>query len=408
LIATFIRRYPRVDAQRRLNDRLDQVPPLAHVRIGKLFGRDQVRYAYAVCGHKTVSMRSMQNPAPLPRSSRLERDLDRRRIGGVCAGIARYFGLDVSLVRLIFLVSIFFSFSFTFWLYLVLWLVLPARGGGLSWRLRRKARRLTRLFDSVRARARHPALQAKLSETEALVQSLLPQLDASRSQQREALIAVRKAALEELPALLNHYLELPEHYAASHRLSDGRTPEQQLAAELDTLEHSLRQVALETFSERFARAAGNLDELREKFDEDPVAAVRARLETLRNRAAGRVDPEAEARIASIAESLLMALDRLLRTAHEADPMLYDVRRIALEYLPDAVEHYLALPADLARTEPLLHGKTAETVLHEQLDMLDQSLRQMLNSLYRDDAKAMAVHARFLKEKFASSRADWSR
>jgi phage shock protein PspC (stress-responsive transcriptional regulator)/molecular chaperone GrpE (heat shock protein) len=353
-------------------------------------------------------MRSMQNPAPLPRSSRLERDLDRRRIGGVCAGIARYFGLDVSLVRLIFLVSIFFSFSFTFWLYLVLWLVLPARGGGLSWRLRRKARRLTRLFDSVRARARHPALQAKLSETEALVQSLLPQLDASRSQQREALIAVRKAALEELPALLNHYLELPEHYAASHRLSDGRTPEQQLAAELDTLEHSLRQVALETFSERFARAAGNLDELREKFDEDPVAAVRARLETLRNRAAGRVDPEAEARIASIAESLLMALDRLLRTAHEADPMLYDVRRIALEYLPDAVEHYLALPADLARTEPLLHGKTAETVLHEQLDMLDQSLRQMLNSLYRDDAKAMAVHARFLKEKFASSRADWSR
>ncbi|QJD30068.1 PspC domain-containing protein [Methylococcus geothermalis] len=349
----------------------------------------------------------MQTPPSLSRPSRLERDLDRRRIGGVCAGIARYFGLEVSLVRLIFLVSIFFSFSFTFWLYLVLWLVLPARGTELSWRLRRKARRLARLFDGARARARHPALQAKLSDTEALVQSLLPQLDLPRSRQPQALIAVRKAALEELPALLSHYLELPEHDAASHRLDDGRTPEQQLVAELDTLGQSLRQVALETYSERFARTAGNLDELRERFDGDPVAAVRVRLETLRNRVAGRVDPEAEARIASIAESLLGALDRLLRTAHESDPMLYDVRRIALEYLPDAVEHYLALPADLARSEPLLHGKTAQAVLHEQLDVLDQSLRQMLHGLYRDDAQAMAVHARFLKEKFARSPAEWS-
>ena len=348
----------------------------------------------------------MQPPSALPRPSRLERDPDRRRIGGVCAGIARYFGLDVSLVRAIFLVSIFFSFSFTFWLYLVLWLVLPARGAGLSWGLRRKARGLARRFDGARARARLPALQARLSETEALVQSLLPRLDLPRSQQSPTLRAVRKAALEELPALLNHYLELPEHYAASHRLDDGRTPEQQLVAELDTLELSLRQVAFETFSERFARTAGNLDQLREQFDEDPAATVRVRLENLQNRIAGRLDPEAEARIASIGESLLAALDRLLRTAHEADPMLYDVRRIALEYLPDAVEHYLALPADLARTEPLLHGKTAQAVLHEQLDVLDHSLRQMLNSLYRNDAQAIAVHARFLKDKFDRWQTGW--
>lgn len=344
---------------------------------------------------------------PLSRPSRLERDPDRRRIGGVCSGIARYFGLDVSLVRLIFLISVFFSFSFTFWLYLILWMVLPARGTELSWRMRRKARRLSRLFDSALARARHPLLQAKLSDTEALVQSLLPQLDVSGSQP-PALIAVRKAALEELPALLNHYLELPESYAASHRLDDGKTPEQQLVAELGALEQSLRQVTLEAYSERFARTTGNLEELREQFDDDPAAAIRVRLEALRVRVAGRVDPEAEARIASIADSLLAALDRLLRTAHESDPMLYDVRRIALEYLPEAVEHYLALPPDMARSEPMLHGKTAQSVLHEQLDILDQSLRQMLNSLYRDDAQALAVHARFLKEKFARSQADWTR
>ena len=57
---------------------------------------------------------------------KLQRNLRRRRLGGVCAGVADYLGTDVKWVRLTVLVSVFFSFSLTLWVYLALWLFVPA------------------------------------------------------------------------------------------------------------------------------------------------------------------------------------------------------------------------------------------------------------------------------------------
>lgn len=59
------------------------------------------------------------------RAVRLSRSRDNRKIAGVCAGIARYLGIDVTLVRVLMIV-------FTVWppgsgliLYLVCWIVMP-------------------------------------------------------------------------------------------------------------------------------------------------------------------------------------------------------------------------------------------------------------------------------------------
>lgn len=57
-------------------------------------------------------------------NKRLTRDMDRAIIGGVCAGIARQFNIDVSIVRIIF-VLMFLYFAFGFFLYIILWLILP-------------------------------------------------------------------------------------------------------------------------------------------------------------------------------------------------------------------------------------------------------------------------------------------
>ena len=46
-------------------------------------------------------------------------------IGGVCAGVANYFDIDVTLVRLLFAIAL-LAFSTGFWLYLILWIVMPA------------------------------------------------------------------------------------------------------------------------------------------------------------------------------------------------------------------------------------------------------------------------------------------
>ena len=52
------------------------------------------------------------------------RDVDHRSIGGVCSGIAAYFNLDVTLVRVLF-VALFLCASCGFWIYVVLWIIAP-------------------------------------------------------------------------------------------------------------------------------------------------------------------------------------------------------------------------------------------------------------------------------------------
>ena len=55
---------------------------------------------------------------------KLSRNPMNRVIGGVCSGLADFFGLDVALVRIAFVIAFLFA-SFGFWLYIILWIVLP-------------------------------------------------------------------------------------------------------------------------------------------------------------------------------------------------------------------------------------------------------------------------------------------
>ncbi|MBE9585335.1 PspC domain-containing protein [Mucilaginibacter sp. JRF] len=57
---------------------------------------------------------------------KLYRDEQRKKIGGVCAGLADYFGVDVSIIRVIFLVT-FIVKGFGGMIYVILWIVLPKR-----------------------------------------------------------------------------------------------------------------------------------------------------------------------------------------------------------------------------------------------------------------------------------------
>ena len=45
-------------------------------------------------------------------------------IAGVCAGLAEFFGLDVSLVRIATLILILFG-GLSLWVYIILWLIVP-------------------------------------------------------------------------------------------------------------------------------------------------------------------------------------------------------------------------------------------------------------------------------------------
>jgi phage shock protein C len=72
-------------------------------------------YCY-ICGAKQVGQ-------PVARR-RLERSSTDKKIGGVCAGIANFFDLDVTLVRFLWLVAVIFGGTGLI-AYLIAWIVIP-------------------------------------------------------------------------------------------------------------------------------------------------------------------------------------------------------------------------------------------------------------------------------------------
>lgn len=56
---------------------------------------------------------------------KLYRSVEDRMIAGVCAGIADYFDVDPTLVRLIFVLGFFASVSGLFWAYVIMMIVVP-------------------------------------------------------------------------------------------------------------------------------------------------------------------------------------------------------------------------------------------------------------------------------------------
>ncbi len=59
---------------------------------------------------------------------RLTRSIEDRQIAGVCAGIAKYMGWDVALVRVAFVLLAIMSIGFL--IYIVMWIVVPEEEPG--------------------------------------------------------------------------------------------------------------------------------------------------------------------------------------------------------------------------------------------------------------------------------------
>lgn len=61
----------------------------------------------------------------MPENRSLTRNMAYRRVAGVCAGLADFFGVDVTLIRILFVLSVFFGGGVGLLVYLVCWVVLP-------------------------------------------------------------------------------------------------------------------------------------------------------------------------------------------------------------------------------------------------------------------------------------------
>jgi phage shock protein C len=80
----------------------------------------------AQCGKPAAAGETSQTFAAPPRlRQRLERPFEDRKIGGVCAGFANYFGVDVTLMRILWLAGTFYTVGTGIVVYLLCWLVMP-------------------------------------------------------------------------------------------------------------------------------------------------------------------------------------------------------------------------------------------------------------------------------------------
>jgi phage shock protein C len=68
-----------------------------------------------------------ENQAPVPpQPKRLYRTRDDQMIAGVCGGLARYFGVDPTLVRVVAVVALVFAFPAALIGYLLAWAIMPS------------------------------------------------------------------------------------------------------------------------------------------------------------------------------------------------------------------------------------------------------------------------------------------
>jgi hypothetical protein len=123
-----------------------------------------------------------------------------------------------------------------------------------------------------------------------------------------------------------------------------------------------------------------------------------RLDSIIAKSKSQLQPAMIASLESIRRSVSEVLPKLAE-ARGFDDNLFTVRETVLRYLPETLANYVALPPAFRATRALKAGKTARDLLTEQLTLLDDQLKEVVNNVARGDAEALLANGRFLEDKF---------
>jgi hypothetical protein len=126
--------------------------------------------------------------------------------------------------------------------------------------------------------------------------------------------------------------------------------------------------------------------------------IREELENLVRSIRKRVPKDILAKVESIKNSILEILPSIV-DVNSSDYDIYTIRQTALDYLPETLGNYLSLPPAFRNLHPVRDGKTAKQLLSEQLDLLDQQMKEIAQDFYRNDTQRLMAHGRFLEQKF---------
>jgi len=126
--------------------------------------------------------------------------------------------------------------------------------------------------------------------------------------------------------------------------------------------------------------------------------VRSALDRLVRRVASQASPDITAKVREIQQELLGVLPATARFPLGSED-LYVIQRTAADYLPAALDAYLALPPEYATSRPVQGGKTAKQVLLEQLELIDSKMEEVSDAVHQRDTDRLLASGRFLEERF---------
>ena len=125
------------------------------------------------------------------------------------------------------------------------------------------------------------------------------------------------------------------------------------------------------------------------------------LDHLQRQIHGRVPADIERKVKGIATTIRSILPRTGQLAPGSQE-LFILQRTVTDYLPTSLESFMNLPRTYAALHPLKGTKTAEQVLAEQLDLLQQQMDQVADAAAKSDADRLLAQGRFLEERFGRS------
>jgi len=88
-------------------------------------GRELQEQEIYCCQCGTATERAAKRPFTGPEPRALTRSIYDKKIAGVCAGVAKYLDVDVTVVRLVWLILTFFPPSIGLVAYIIAWIVMP-------------------------------------------------------------------------------------------------------------------------------------------------------------------------------------------------------------------------------------------------------------------------------------------
>ncbi len=122
-----------------------------------------------------------------------------------------------------------------------------------------------------------------------------------------------------------------------------------------------------------------------------------------NAAGGRLPAGAVPTVRDI-DDVLRPLLRYIEVQSASDEELRHLTAMIHEYLPQALDDFLALPAQYTE-RPGVTGSSPADDLIRQLQLLDEGAGELQDLVYTGDAARLAIQARFLNAKFRRSDLD---